>query len=188
MNDISLCVFLGNPGEQYENTRHNAGFMCCDELCKKNNLSVKKRQFRGLSAEANLDGIKTILLKPQTYMNESGLSVLDAVQFYKIPNNKIIVVCDDITQNVGKIRIRAKGSDGGHNGLKSIINLFGENFTRIRIGVGAKPTPEYDLASWVLSKFSSDEIKILSTVFENAISALTLLLHGKLEEAQMKYN
>ena len=150
-NDIWLIAGLGNPETKYDGTRHNAGYAALDYLADKWGISVSKTKFEGLWGQGEVDGHKVVLLKPLTYMNLSGDSIAPTAGFFKIPADHVIVLCDDITQNPGKLRIRPSGSAGGHNGLKSIIaRLGGENFPRIRIGVGAKPHPAYDLSASAL--------------------------------------
>lgn len=145
---------LGNPGTQYENTRHNAGFMAIDTIAKNLNAEVKKLNFKSLTGDVMLGGVRCLLMKPTTFMNNSGEAVREALSFYKLPPEKLIVIYDDISMDVGRIRIRRKGSDGGHNGIKSIILCTNSvKFPRIKIGVGAKPHPDYNLADWVLSPF-----------------------------------
>ena len=162
-NDIWLIAGLGNPEAKYEGTRHNAGFAALDSLAGKWGISVSKTKFQGLWGQGEVDGRKVVLLKPLTYMNLSGDSIAPLAGFFKIPADHVIVLCDDITQAPGKLRIRPSGSAGGHNGLKSIIaRLGGENFPRIRIGVGAKPRPDYDLADWVLGKFPPEDAKAMA--------------------------
>ena len=162
-NDIWLIAGLGNPEPKYDGTRHNAGFSALDDLAGRWGISVSKTKFQGLWGQGEVDGHKVVLLKPLTYMNLSGDSIAPLAGFFKIPADHVIVLCDDITQSPGKLRIRPSGSAGGHNGLKSIIaRLGGENFPRIRIGVGAKPRPDYDLADWVLGRFPPDDAKALA--------------------------
>ena len=182
-NDIWLIAGLGNPETKYDGTRHNAGYAALDYLADKWGISVSKTKFEGLW------GHKVVLLKPLTYMNLSGDSIAPTAGFFKIPADHVIVLCDDITQNPGKLRIRPSGSAGGHNGLKSIIaRLGGENFPRIRIGVGAKPHPDYDLAAWVLGKFPAEDAKALSGRYPDLEAAAKLIMDGKLSLAQSKYN
>ena len=184
-----LLVCLGNYGKQYENTRHNIGFMAAERLIDKQGLRCNRLRFRALTELIEFGGARVLLMMPQTYMNLSGEAVREAVQFYKIPADHVIVLCDDITQNPGKLRIRPSGSAGGHNGLKSIIaRLGGENFPRIRIGVGAKPRPDYDLADWVLGKFPPDDAKLVTGRHTDVEAACRLLMAGKLGEAQNKFN
>ena len=184
-----LIVGLGNPGRQYESTRHNAGCIVLDTLAEKLNVSIDRVKFKGLSCTAVLEGKGVLLLKPSTYMNLSGESVREAMQFYKIPPEKTIIVYDDISLEPGKLRIRKKGSDGGHNGMKNIIYLMGKDtFPRIKMGVGAKPNPGWNLADWVLSKFTQKEGEALEAAADNACEALHLMVQGKEQEAMNKYN
>ena len=182
-NDIWLIAGLGNPETKYDGTRHNAGYAALDYLADKWGISVSKTKFEGLWGQGEVDGHKVVLLKPLTYMNLSGDSIAPTAGFFKIPADHVIVLCDDITQN------RPSGSAGGHNGLKSIIaRLGGENFPRIRIGVGAKPHPDYDLAAWVLGKFPAEDAKALSGRYPDLEAAAKLIMDGKLSLAQSKYN
>ena len=184
-----LVVFLGNPGLKYNGTRHNAGFMAADAMEKKLGVKINRMRFRALTQTVDIGGQKVMLMKPQTYMNLSGDAVIQAVRFYKIPPEKVIVIFDDISLDVGKMRIRSKGSDGGQKGMRSIIYLSGsENFPRIKIGIGAKPNPHWDLADWVLSKFTDDEFKTLGTMFDNAAKAVELIIEGKTDRAMNLYN
>ena len=174
---------------KYEGTRHNAGFAALDSLAGKWGISVSKTKFQGLWGQGEVDGHKVVLLKPLTYMNLSGDSIAPLAGFFKIPVDHVIVLCDDITQAPGKLRIRPSGSAGGHNGLKSIIaRLGGENFPRIRIGVGAKPRPDYDLADWVLGKFPPEDAKSMADRYPDLEAAAKLIMDGKLGLAQSKYN
>ena len=166
-NDIWLIAGLGNPEAKYDGTRHNAGFAALDALADKWNISVGKTKFQGLWGQGEVDGHKVVLLKPLTYMNLSGDSIAPMAGFFKIPADHVLVLCDDITQAPGKLRIRPSGSAGGHNGLKSIIaRLGGENFPRIRIGIGAKPHPDYDMADWVLGRFSKEDRKAIDAAIQ----------------------
>ena len=184
-----LVVGLGNPDKKYAFTRHNSGFLCVDMLAEKYGFAVKKLKFKSLLGDAEIGGHRCLVLKPQTYMNLSGEAVRDAAQFYKIPPERIVVLFDDISLDVGKIRIRRKGTDGGHNGIKNIIyHLNSDRFPRIKIGVGKKPHPDYDLADWVLSEFKKDEEAPLKTALENACSAVELLLDGEIDKAMNLYN
>lgn len=184
-----MIVGLGNPGAKYENTRHNAGFICVDALCEKYGISVKKLKFKSLLGEARIGGKRCLILKPQTFMNLSGEAVRDAAQFYKIKPENIIVIFDDISLDPGKMRIRRKGTDGGHNGIKNIIyHLTNDSFPRIKVGVGAKPHPDYDLADWVLSRFSKDEMKEILKVAENTISAVEYMVKGDIDKAMSEFN
>lgn len=149
-----LICGLGNPGTQYENTRHNTGYMALDTIAERQRLPVKRLRFKSLTADAVIGGARCLLMKPTTFMNNSGEAAAEALRFYKLPSERLIVLYDDISLDVGRIRIREKGSDGGHNGIKSIIlETDSDRFPRVKIGVGAKPNPDYDLARWVLSPF-----------------------------------
>lgn len=184
-----MIVGLGNPDKKYAFTRHNAGFLCVDMLAEKHGFTVKKLKFRSLLGDAVLGGHRCLILKPQTYMNLSGEAVREAAAFYKIPPERILVLFDDISLDVGKLRIRRKGTDGGHNGIKNIIyHLASDRFPRIKIGVGKKPHPDYDLADWVLSEFKKDEEAPLKSALENACAAVELLLDGKIDQAMNLYN
>lgn len=184
-----LIVGLGNPGKQYELTRHNAGFLFADLLADKSNVKINKIQFKAVTAVVELGGHRCLLMKPQTFMNNSGEAVRQAASFYKIPPERIIVVFDDISLPCGKLRIRRKGSAGGHNGIKSIIyHLNSDNFPRIKLGVGEKPHPDYELADWVLSNFKKDEIPMLRDAAENACSAAELMVNGDTDKAMSNYN
>lgn len=184
-----MIVGLGNPGKQYETTRHNAGFICLDLLSEKHGIKVNKLKFKALIGDGRINGKRCLLLKPQTFMNLSGEAVRDAADFYKIPPERIIVICDDISLEPGKIRIRRKGSAGGQNGLKNIIfHLNGDNFPRIKVGIGAKPNPEYDLADWVLSHFSKDEAKLIKDAAEKVIGATEYMVKDNIDKAMSDYN
>ena len=187
--DTWLIVGLGNPEKKYDGTRHNVGFETLDHLAECWNIQPVKAKFQGLWGQGTVDGRKVVLLKPLTYMNLSGDSIAPLAGFFKIPADHVLVLCDDITQNPGKLRIRPSGSAGGHNGLKSIIaRLGGENFPRIRIGVGAKPRPDYDLADWVLGRFPPEDAKAIADRYPDLEAAAKLILDGKLGLAQSKYN
>ena len=184
-----LIVGLGNPGEKYSFTRHNAGFLCVDLLAEQNGFSLKRLKFRSLTADTTLAGHRCLVLKPQTFMNNSGEAVRAAAAFYKIPPERILVIFDDVSLDVGRLRIRRKGTDGGHNGLKSIIyHLNSDAFPRIKIGVGKKPHPDYDLADWVLSSFKKDEQPPLKAALERACEAVPLILDGQIDEAMNRCN
>ena len=183
-----LLVGLGNPGSKYESTRHNMGWLALDSLVEKEKFALNKLRFKAWTGMLDYKGHKILVMKPQTYMNLSGEAVCAAMEFYKIPIDHVIVVFDDTTLPLGKMRIRKKGSDGGHNGIKNIIYLSGSNeFPRIKIGMGQKPDG-WDLADWVLSRYSEEDMKTLSPVFDNTADALTLIMDGKIEEAMGKYN
>ncbi len=184
-----LLVGLGNPGKQYELTRHNAGFMALDRIAQKHRGEIRRIRFKGLTGECSLGGKKVLLLKPSTYMNLSGQSVREAMQFYKLPPEKVLVFFDDINLEPGKLRIRRKGSDGGHNGMKNIIYLSGsDQFPRVKLGVGKKPHPEYDLADWVLSRFTKKELEDLDAALDNAAAAAELIVRGDMDRAMNLYN
>ena len=184
-----LIVGLGNPGKEYERTRHNTGFRAIDLLAAKLGCKIDKAKFQGLYAQVNYNGRKLFLLKPQTFMNLSGRSVLQLSAYFSIPPERIIVMFDDISLAPGRLRIRGDGSAGGHNGIKSIISEVGsQDFPRVKIGVGAKPNPEYDLAAWVLSAFSAKEEKDLSFALENAADAALTIIDQGVPEAANKYN
>ncbi|MBP3330177.1 MAG: aminoacyl-tRNA hydrolase [Clostridia bacterium] len=184
-----LIVGLGNPGDKYEFTRHNAGFMCVDFLADKLDFKINGLKYKSLLADVDIKGHRCLIMKPQTFMNNSGEAVRDAAQFYKIPPENVIVIYDDISLDVGRIRVRRKGSDGGHNGIKSIIyHLNSDNFPRIKVGVGKKPPEWEDLADWVLSRFTNDELKTLHDVAEKVCKNLPLMLDGKIDEAMNRMN
>ena len=184
-----IIVGLGNPGTQYDGTRHNIGFMTIDELCDKYKLSCKKLHFKSLTCDAMIGGKRCLIMKPTTYMNNSGEAVVEAMQFYKIPPERTIIVFDDISLEPGRLRIRRKGSDGGHNGIKSIIYLSGSDaFPRIKMGVGAKPHPDYSLADWVLGHFKKEDAPVLEECFRKAVECIELMVQGKTNEAMNKYN
>lgn len=184
-----IVAGLGNPGREYENTRHNMGFLAVDYMAQKWGFALKKLKFQSLCGDALIAGKRVLFLKPSTFMNKSGEAVRDAMQFYKVPIENVIVISDDISLDVGKMRIRRSGSDGGQKGLRSIIYLTGKDtFPRIRIGVGAKPHPNMDLAAWVLSRFSKEEAKTLEQVFDNAATAVELIVSQKTDEAMNRFN
>ena len=184
-----LIVGLGNPGLQYENTRHNVGFMAIDTLAKKNNIDVKKVKFKSLYGEGNIEGKKCVLLKPSTYMNNSGEAVVEAMNFYKIKMENVIIIYDDISLEPSKLRIRRKGSAGGHNGIKSIIYLTSrDDFPRIKVGVGNKPHPNYSLADWVLSNFKPEEIPLIKNVCEDVCLCIEFFVKDAINEAMNKFN
>lgn len=184
-----IIVGLGNPGDEYTFTRHNAGFLTLDYVSQKCACKINRLKFKALTADVTLGGKRVLLMKPQTYMNNSGEAVREAAEFYKIPAENIIVVCDDVNFDIGVMRIRKKGSDAGQKGVRSIItHLNTDAFPRIKVGVGKKPDSGYDMADWVLSKFSSDEQKKLYGIIENSYDAINLMLSGKTDEAMAKYN
>lgn len=184
-----LVVGLGNPGKQYTHTRHNAGFLCVDALCERYGVSVERAKFQALIGEATVAEHRVLIMKPQTFMNASGLAVAEAASFYKIPTEHIIVICDDINLPVGGMRVRGKGSDGGQRGVRSIIDELGaDGFPRVRIGVGAKPNPNYDLADWVLSTFAPSELDTVRGLFPAAAEGIECLIRGDLDRAMQVCN
>ena len=187
--DAWLIVGLGNPGKQYERTRHNVGFRTIDALAEKLQCKVDKGKFQGLYGQTVYNGQKLFLLKPQTFMNLSGRSVLQLSAYYNIPPQRIIVIFDDISLAPGRLRVRGDGSAGGHNGIKSIISELGsQDFPRVKIGVGAKPHPDADLADWVLSGFSPAEEKVLEEAFAQAGDAALYLMEKGVQETANRYN
>ena len=184
-----IIVGLGNPGIQYQGTRHNAGFITIEMLEKKLGFSCDRHKFKAKVGNTVIGGKSCLVMKPETFMNLSGDAVSEAMDFYKIPLTNVIVIFDDISLEPGQMRIRRKGSAGGHNGIKSIIaQCGGEDFPRIKIGVGKKPHPDYDLAKWVLSKFDDDDREKLDKTAENACAALELMVQDKRSEAMNKFN
>lgn len=184
-----IIAGLGNPGTQYEDTRHNCGFMAAETIAENHNTEIKRLRFKALTCEVRLGENRCLLMKPSTFMNKSGEAVGEAADFYKIPPENILIIYDDINLDVGKLRIRSKGSDGGHNGMKSIIlRLNSDSFPRIRVGVGKKPHPDYDLADWVLSRFTKEEGLLLEPALKNAAQAAELVVNGKISEAMNKFN
>ena len=183
-----IVVGLGNPGSEYEKTRHNAGFMAIDYIAEKLGVRIDRVKFHALVCEAVISGHRVLLMKPTTFMNNSGVAIGEAATFYKIPAENIIVLHDEISFEPGKIRIRRKGSAGGHNGLKSIIERVGDGFPRIKIGVGQKPSPDYDLVNWVLGRFSVADIESLRAAYDSIYSSTSLIADGKIDEAMCKYS
>ena len=184
-----IVVGLGNPGKDYAFTRHNAGFLALDYMSDILKVKINRSKYKALVAEAVIEGKRVLLMQPQTYMNNSGEAVSEAARFYKIKPENIIVVFDDISLPVGKMRIRKSGSAGGHNGIKSIIEHLGsQDFPRVKIGVGAKPHKEMDLADWVLSRFPAEEQKVLFEKLGDASEAVKLMVSGKFDEAMNRFN
>ena len=184
-----LIVFLGNPGPRYEMTRHNAGFMAADAMAKEKNVNINKARFKALTATCDIGGESVLLMKPQTFMNLSGDAVAQAARFYKIPPEHVIVVSDEISLPIGKLRIRTKGSAGGHNGLKDIIAKLGTDaFPRIRIGVGAPPHPDYDMADWVLASFKNQDAEDMLAAAERAAQAAQCYITQGADRAMNRFN
>ena len=184
-----IVAGLGNPGSRYENTRHNVGFMALDLLAKEEGFEYKKLKFHAFIADEVIGDTRCLIMKPQTMMNLSGDAILEAADYYNIPDENVVVIFDDVSLDVGKTRIRRKGSAGGHNGIKSIISGLGsENFPRIKIGVGKKPNANWDMADWVLSDIPEENREALNEALKNSVEALKLILNGEIDEAMNKYN
>lgn len=184
-----LIAGLGNPDKKYDMTRHNIGFDCVDMIASDNGSDIKKLKHKALTETIYIGSEKVILAKPQTYMNLSGESIRDIAEFYKIDPENVIIICDDISIPLGKIRIRPKGTDGGHNGLKSIIyQLQSDKFTRIRVGVGAPQHKDYDLADYVLGRFSPDEIKVLTPILKSMNEIVLCIIRNSCQDAMNKFN
>ncbi len=184
-----LLVGLGNPGREYEKTRHNAGFMAIDYIAGRCGARIDRAKFSALVGEADINGKRVLLMKPQTYMNSSGEAVSAAAKFYKIAPENIIVISDDVSLDVGRVRVRRKGSHGGQRGLKSIQECLGtEDYQRIKVGVGAKPHPDYDMAAWVLSTFDAKDIQNISENYPRIYDGLCKMLEGNTEEAMQICN
>lgn len=184
-----LLVCLGNPGDQYENTRHNVGFMVADELGERHNIPIQRLKFRALTNTITVGDERVLLMKPVTYMNLSGEAVHEAAAFYKIPPEHVLVISDEVSLAPGKIRVRRSGSAGGHNGLKNIIAHLGtDQFPRIRLGVGQKPHPDYDMADWVLGKFQGEDKKAVEEAVKRAADAAECLIREGVDKAMNRYN
>ncbi len=184
-----LVVFLGNPGPKYAGTRHNVGFMTADFIEKDTGVKINKLKFNALTAVSEIGGEKVLLLKPQTYMNLSGSSVAQAASFYKIPTERILVISDDVSLPVGKLRVRRSGSAGGHNGLRDIIaKCGGDGFPRIKIGVGSPPHPDYDMADWVLGTFKNQDAVDIADAIKKTARAIEELIRNGVDSAMNKYN
>ena len=184
-----IVAGLGNPGKQYEGTRHNAGFMALEALAERLGVPVTRVRFKSYCGEAVIREKRALLLMPQTFMNLSGEAVCEAMRFYKLPPERVLVMMDDISLPVGVIRLRRKGSDGGQKGMRSIITLSGsDQFPRIKLGVGAKPHPDYDLAAWVLSRFTKEEAPGMVQAAHHAAEAAELIVQGRMEEAMNRYS
>lgn len=184
-----LVVFLGNPGTKYEMTRHNAGFMAGDAMAKAQGAAINRSRFKALTGTCDIGGETVMLMKPQTFMNLSGEAVAQAVSFYKLAPDHVIVVSDEVALPIGKLRIRTKGSAGGHNGLKNIIALLGtDQFPRIRIGVGAAPHPDYDMADWVLSSLKGKDAEDILAAAARAAEAVECYITKGADRAMNLYN
>ena len=184
-----LLVGLGNPGEQYEDTRHNVGFQVMDEVAGRQNKPIQRLKFQALTNTMTISGEKALVMKPITYMNLSGQAVRQAAAFYKVPPERILVVSDDTALPVGRLRIRPKGSAGGHNGLKNIIQHLGtDQFPRLRVGVGEKPHPDWDLADWVLGKFTGEDKTAIGAAVKRAADAVECILAEGLERGMGRFN
>lgn len=184
-----IIAGLGNPGLQYEKTRHNVGFRAIDELCENLGVKCDRNKFKSLYADAKIGEKRVLILKPQTYMNNSGQAITEAMSFYKIPIENVIVISDDVTLDVGRLRIRAKGSAGGHNGLKDIIELSGsDEFPRVKIGCGQKPHPDYDIKDWVLGKFPKEQENQILDSIKFAAEAVECIVKRDLPTAMNRYN
>ena len=184
-----IVVCLGNPGKEYEKTRHNVGFMAADYMAQKRDFKISRLKFKSLTGECEIAGVNALFIKPSTFMNLSGQAVVEAMEFYKLAPSDVVVIFDDASLQPGTLRIRSKGSDGGHKGMASIIYLSGEDmFPRIKIGVGAKPHPDYDMADWVLGTPSPEDQKLIDDAIKRVDQALELVLCGNTEEAMNRFN
>ena len=184
-----IVAGLGNPGDKYDKTRHNAGFVAIDRLCDSLGVKCDRAKFKALTCEATIGNSRVLIMKPQTFMNLSGEAISEAARFYKIPADKVIVISDDVTLAVGKLRIRGKGSAGGHNGLKSIIEHLGtQEFPRIKLGVGEKPHPDYDMVDWVLGKFPKEDLDKLTKTVESVPSAIATMINSDITTAMNSFN
>ena len=184
-----LIVCLGNPGDKYEGTRHNVGFMVADELGNRGNFPIQRLKYRALTQTATIGGCQALVMKPVTFMNLSGEAGGEAARFYKIPADHVLVVSDDVSLPVGKLRIRTGGSAGGHNGLKNIIQHLGtDQFPRVKVGVGQKPHPDYDMADWVLGKFQGEDKKAIDAAVARAADAVECYLKEGATKAMNRFN
>lgn len=184
-----LVVFLGNPGLRYEGTRHNAGFMVGDALARKLGVRIDRARFKALTGSCRIGGESVLLMKPQTYMNLSGEAAAQAAGFYKLPAERVLVVSDETALPIGRLRVRAKGSAGGHNGLKSLIACLGtEDFPRIRLGVGAPPHPDFDMADWVLSAFRNEDAEQMAAAAERAAEAVVCYITEGADRTMNRFN
>lgn len=188
-NDIILVAGLGNPGDEYKNTRHNIGFDAVDLLHRKFCGTSFRSKHKALISECKINGKRVFLVKPQTYMNLSGIAIGEICRFYKIPIENLIVIFDDISLDVGKMRIRRSGTHGGHNGMKNISEQLSSNdIMRIKIGIGKKPHPDYDLKDWVLGKFSADDMENKELSLTKAVASVEEIISGNIDRAMNKYN
>ena len=184
-----IVVGLGNPGDEYKLTRHNIGFLAIDYIAEKCGVRIDRVKFHALTTEARIGGARVLLMKPTTFMNNSGVAIGEAATFYKVPPENVIVLHDEISFAPGLFRIRRKGSAGGHNGLKSIIAQLGSDaFPRVKIGVGQKPSPDYDLVNWVLGKFPKADLDLIGAKYPDIYSSVELMVMGKIDEAMNKYS
>ena len=184
-----IIVGLGNPGDKYSETRHNVGFRCVDLLIKELQAGPEKNKFQSLIYDAEINGHKVLFQKPLTFMNNSGAAVTEAARFFKVPFDKVIVISDDVTIDAGRLRIRKSGSHGGHNGLRDIIELSGtDNIPRVKVGMGQKPHPEYDLADWVLGKPNKEDKEKIDLAEKNAVEAVKTIVTADIGQAMNKYN
>lgn len=184
-----LLVCLGNPGDKYENTRHNVGFMVADEVAQRQNKPIQRLKFKSLTNVLTISSQRVLVMKPVTYMNLSGEAVRQAADFYKIPPDHVLVVSDDTALALGRLRIRVKGSAGGHNGLKNIIQHLGtDQFPRLRVGVGEKPHPDYDMADWVLGRFVGEDKKTIDEAVKRAADAIECILAEGIDRGMGKFN
>ena len=184
-----LIVGLGNPGEQYENTRHNVGFLVADELGERGSFPIQRLKFKALTNTAVISGQGALVMKPTTYMNLSGEAVGEAARFYKIPPSRVLVISDDVDLPLGKLRIRTGGSAGGHNGLKSVIQHLGaDQFPRLKVGVGGKPHPDYDMADWVLGKLQGEDKRVMDEAVKRAADAVECFLKDGPQKAMNRFN
>ena len=184
-----IVAGLGNPGDEYKLTRHNIGFLAIDYIAEKCGVRIDRVKFHALTTEARIGGVRVLLMKPTTFMNNSGVAIGEAATFYKVPPENVIVLHDEISFAPGLFRIRRKGSAGGHNGLKSIIAQLGSDaFPRVKIGVGQKPSPDYDLVNWVLGKFLKADLDLIGAKYPDIYSSVELMVMGKIDEAMNKYS
>ena len=184
-----IVAGLGNPGSEYKNTRHNAGFLAVDAIAARAGATVDRARYHALTGEATLGGVRVLLMKPETFMNSSGDAIAEAATFYKIPPENVIILCDDISFAPGRFRIRRRGSAGGHNGLKSIIARLGsEDFPRVKIGVGEKPSAEYPLVDWVLGRFPEADRAAIDARLGDIVDAVTMMVTGDCEAAMNRYS